>query len=347
MVKVFQARTADDLWQQVRGELLDPNLFEEVQGRNGLTRELAHVALNIDDPRQKWVVSRSPALNPAFALVEVIWILSGRRDSAFLNFFNSQLQKYAGEGDFYYGAYGYRLRKQFEVDQVERAFLALKNNPYSRQVVLQIWDPRSDLPNENGEAVDQDIPCNLISLLKIRDHKLHWTQILRSNDLFRGVPYNLVQFTSIHEVLAGWLGVEAGPYYQLSDSMHIYTSDVKHVTESEPLVILENTDSLALPKVESDYWIRILQERIDTLIHPSLTAGQFDSVAQVMNAPIAFDNAFSVICAEVARRRGWFHRSEKIISRCNNPIYLQLWQRWLDRLQRQKAPKPDIKKQGS
>src|SRR5439155_956769 len=171
-----------------------------------------HAALSIRDSRQRWVASRFPPLNPPFAIAEVIWIICGRQDSKFLNYFNPKLPNFAGTGPTYYGAYGFRLREHFGVDQLERAYRALHSNKDSRQVVLQIWDPRMDLPTESGEPRAPDVPCNLTAILKVRGGRLEWTQVMRSNDLFRGLPHNIVQFTSLQEVIAGWLGLEPGTY---------------------------------------------------------------------------------------------------------------------------------------
>jgi thymidylate synthase len=192
----FVGTTASEVWIKAASVLLGDDARLQAS-RNGATKEILHAVFVIEDPRQRWVLTRHPALNPAFAIAEIIWILSGRRDSAFLNFWNSQLPRFAGNGPIYHGAYGYRLRHAFGIDQLERAYQVLRNNVDSRQVVLTIWGANLDMPMENGQPVDEDVPCNLLSILKVRDGRLDWTQIVRSNDLFRGVPYNLLQFTMI------------------------------------------------------------------------------------------------------------------------------------------------------
>jgi thymidylate synthase len=143
------------------------------------------------------------------------------------NYWNPGLPKYSGAGEKYPGAYGYRLRHEFGLDQIKRAFEVLANRPETRQAVLQIWKPEIDLPEMDGRPISQDIPCNVMSLLKIRDGRLHWTQIMRSNDIMRGLPYNIIQFTMLQEVMAGWLGCEIGEYFHLSDSLHIYEKDTE------------------------------------------------------------------------------------------------------------------------
>src|SRR5262249_46066683 len=156
------------------------------------------------------------------------------------------------EGPYYHGAYGFRLRRHYGLDQLDRACEALRRNPDGRQVVLQIWDPTLDLPHDDGSPQAPDIPCNLLSMLKGRGGKLEWVQVMRSNDLFRGMPYNFVQFTTLHEVMAGWLGVELGSYHQLSDSLHYYVDECNCFVDNPATCVMRNTDSLMLPREESE-----------------------------------------------------------------------------------------------
>src|SRR5260370_24286567 len=141
----------------------EPEVARLQASRSGQTRELLGTAFTIKSPRQRWVTSRQPALNPAFAIAEVIWIMSGRRDAEFLNYWNPKLPQYAGSGKNYHGAYGFRLRRHLGLDQLERAYQALSNNPDTRQVVLQIWDSCVDFPLTDGSPADPDIPCNVCS----------------------------------------------------------------------------------------------------------------------------------------------------------------------------------------
>jgi thymidylate synthase len=148
--QTFKALTADDAWQQVADQFRCDNTGVRRQAsRAGETREILHACVSISDPRQRWIASRMPPLNIAFALAEVIWIVRGRNDSAFVNYFSNAVRHFAGEGPTYHGAYGYRLRNTFGVDQLERARATFVRNPDSRQVVLQRgriyptrWDAR-------------------------------------------------------------------------------------------------------------------------------------------------------------------------------------------------------------
>lgn len=78
-------------------------------------------------------------------------------------------------------------------------------------------------------------------MFNIRDGRLDWTQIIRSNDIFLGLPHNLVQFTTLHEVMAGWLGVQMGSYNQLSNSLHLYEKDLRDGIISPQPIIVQNS----------------------------------------------------------------------------------------------------------
>lgn len=327
MIRVFEGLTANDTWKAAATDLLSKKGTGYLNGRGGDTEEILHATFSISNPRQRWVTSRYPAINPAFAIAEVVWILNGRNDSAFLNCWNRQLPKYTGRGNTYHGAYGFRLRKHFGIDQLERAYYALSNNPSNRQVVLQIWDCEVDLPACDGQPVNTDIPCNIVSFLKVRENKLEWMQILRSNDLFRGVPYNFIQFTSLQEVLAGWLGVEIGTYNHLSDSLHVYIEDVDQLNIKDDTVFA-NTDSLSLPKPESDHAFTELARCIDHLMMPTFSEKSIRMIVNSADLPSSFRNMLLIMAAETARRKGWNNITEEMIAGCTNPLLNQVWKNW-------------------
>lgn len=275
-------------------------------------------------------------MSAPFAIVEIIGIIAGRQDSAYLNFFNPRLPKFAGSGLSYPGAYGYRLRNHFGMDQLERACSALARNPHSRQAVLQIWDPNTDIPLADGSPTSADVPCNLCSMLKLRNGKLYWTQIMRSNDLFRGTPYNFVQFTMLQELLAGWLGVTMGSYTQLSDSLHVYESDlddvVSHATVEAPI----SEDNLLLPKGVSDPIWSNLNESVNELIVPGLRENDIEEIAMEPSTP-AVRNMLLVVAADSARRRGYDQLAKDLSGRCTNPLLSLASERWHERTMQRKS----------
>ena len=335
MISVFGGPTADNVWLQLANAIQESSHVRKQPSRGGLTNELLHVALSIEYPRQRWVASRLPAMNFPFALAEVVWIMSGRRDLDFLRYWNRGLSKYVGPGPEIHGAYGHRVRTHFGKDQLQRAYQVLRHNSESRQVVLQYWDSRIDLAREDGSPSAPDIPCNVASMLKVRAGKLEWTQIVRSHDLFLGVPYNFVQFTSLQEILAGWLGIGCGPYNQFSDSLHVYHRDVANVASSldnRTSKVVSNTDSLELPFDESTLVFNELERRIEIVIDPTVFPNEIYKMSEWDKAPEAFQNILRILVAESLRRRRESEIASEVVSRCSNSLYRYLWDQWILRV---------------
>jgi thymidylate synthase len=328
---IFDGTTADEVWLKAAAAFRESPEVRVQSSRAGETQELLGVVFTIANPRQRWIVSREPAINPAFALAEVVWILAGRRDAAFLNYWNPKLPQFAGSGSKYHGAYGHRLRKHFGLDQLNRAYHALRNNPDSRQVVLQIWDARRDFPLEDGAVANSDIPCNVCSFAKIRDGRLEWTQVLRSNDLFLGVPHNFVQFTSLQEILAGWLGVEVGHYRHLADCLHIYRRDRGYIESPNQITHETNSDVLRFNKQDSEMFFAELARRLDKMTGASLAEKSLRQLATPQDLPRALRNWLLVVAADCARRRGWINLTYDLMFECSNPLLRHLWDRWFAR----------------
>ena len=333
-MNLFCGITADEVWRQAYQAMMAKETDKRQHSRSGDTHELLHVVLEIDDPRQRWVASRSPAINPAFGIAEVLWILAGSNDAAVLNYWFPGLPDFKGKGPTYEGAYGYRLRRQFGFDQIRRACDVLAANPSSRQAVLQLWDARADMPYDDGAPRCDDVPCNVLSLLKVRDEHLEWTQIMRSNDLHRGLPYNILQFTFLQEVMAGWLGLEVGSYHHWSDSLHIYVDDAALFSLTSEPPEAENTDSLALNANYSEALIHELFDRTRELTMPDVNETRIEEIISIPEAPGGYQNLLRVLGAESARRRGRPDQAQTIMARCANPQLVRAWSAWWERMQR-------------
>lgn len=335
MIRTFSGKSADNVWCQAISLLMKDEHCSLQQSRLGAMREILHANFYIENPRERWVISRKPAINPAFAIAEVFWILAGSNEASFVNFWNPALPKYAGKTSEYYGAYGYRLKKQFCFDQIELAYNVLRKNSNTRQVVLQIWDPETDFPNQDGSPRSEDIPCNICSLLKVRNGKLDWVQIMRSNDLYRGTPYNFVQFTTLQEIIAGWLGVEVGLYLQVSDSLHLYVTDLREINKATSLASItasSNSDDLRLPK---DDWEKVFAEIYNfmkLMSNPNMAISEFRKIISSRTIPTCYANLLYVVAADCARRHGWFDEMDESISTCDNQLLGELWEKWQKRI---------------
>jgi len=331
VLKCISAGTADELWTLAAQALLDGTSRE---GRGGRTLELLHVGLSLSSPINRWVSARTPPINPAFSLVEAVWILAGRRDSALPTFWNPALPRYAGAGSEFHGAYGWRLRNQFGLDQIDRAVSALRSNPDTRQVVLQIWDPRVDFPTTAGVPSAPDIPCNISSFLKIRGDRLEWLQVMRSNDVFLGTPHNIVQFTILQEIIAGRLGIAVGSYDVAIDSLHVYSRDLVALRNSlqATSLAIESPPRFGVPEKEWDETLAQLVYLIDGSRLAVTPAGMLELLRSCAHLPADWPSAVAIVVADAARRRGWDSMMNDAVQACSNGCLRELWNRWFQRI---------------
>jgi len=327
VAEFITGKTANEVWKKAATMILGKETT--LNGRTGEVYELLHTFITIEEPKQKWVYDRIPPISIGFALAELVWILNGDDRSDVINSWNPSLEKFAGKSEFYHGAYGKRIRSHFGFDQMEKAYQVLQNAPQSRQVVIQIYDTKIDFPLENGRPRDEDIPCNICSLLKVRDGKLEWSQIMRSNDVLLGMPYNFVQFTSLQEILAGWLELDAGSYNHYSDSLHLYNRDISKIGIGQEIEI-NNNDTLSLCMDESERVFREIYERMKALVLKKVSESEIFSLAHLNTEHKAYNNIMLIVAAYIAHKSHYYDLTKELVGRCTNNTYTTIWNRWIN-----------------
>ncbi len=165
--------------------------------------------------------------NPYFHFMEGLWMLAGRCDVEWISRFNSNITSYSDDGATFHGAYGYRWRQYFGQDQLFKIAEMLKENPDDRRAVLQMWDVESDL-GKTGK----DFPCNLMICFRISINGfLDMTVYNRSNDAIWGAwGANAVHMSMLQELMASWIGVPIGRYWQVANNFHLY----KNLLDKKP-----------------------------------------------------------------------------------------------------------------
>jgi len=101
----------------------------------------------------------------------------------------------------------------------------------SRQAIV-----RFSLPEHQWKG-NKDQTCTMHGIFMIRDNKLHLTIVMRSNDLVKGLVYDLPWFCSLiqtmrktlYDVEENGVQVEPGTYTHIAHSLHIYHDDVAKV----------------------------------------------------------------------------------------------------------------------
>lgn len=221
---VIEAETFSSIYPSVNDYLLTKAWQPS---RDGNVKEVLDMKTHITNPYRRCVGGFNRNANIFFLLAEAMWIACGKRDVNFLTIWNKKMAEFSDNGIIFHAPYGFRLRhwgvasehegsaKGF--DQVVEAIRILSENPNTRQVVMEIWNPELDLGCKT-----KDIPCNDIVMFKIREGKLITTIGNRSNDLHLGLPTNIFQFSFLSEIMAACLGIELGTQTHNSQSLHVY-----------------------------------------------------------------------------------------------------------------------------
>lgn len=201
------------------------------------------------NPCERVLFSPIRDANPFFHFMEGLWMLAGRNDVAWISQFNSTFEQFSDDGKKFHGAYGFRWREHFEgiqddrivpLDQLMTVVNLLKKNPDDRRIVMQMWDPQSDLAQEG-----KDFPCNLSILFSINVRgEVDMTVFNRSNDMIWGAfGANAVHMSMLHEFVAGAVGSPVGKYWQVANNFHCYTEILNKkagLTNEEPSTAYED-----------------------------------------------------------------------------------------------------------
>lgn len=133
--------------------------------------------------------------------------------------------KFTDDGVFW-GAYGPRI-----AGDLGQVVSLLKRDPDTRQAVLTLYDAGHDL---NRDV--RDVPCTVAIQFFVRDRWLGpepedrapcldmWV-VMRSNDAWLGLPYDLGQFSLLQGAVAASIGARVGTYTHSAGSMHLYERD--------------------------------------------------------------------------------------------------------------------------
>jgi thymidylate synthase len=174
-------------------------------------------------PTERVVFSALRDANPFFHIVEALWMLAGRNDSATLDRYVSDFgSRFAETGGVVHGAYGHRWRMALGIDQLDVIVRRLRADPSTRQCVLQMWDCQisDDLLRDW-----KDRPCNTHVYFRVTAGCLDVTVCNRSHDVVWGLfGANAVHFSVLQEYVAARVGLSIGHLTFFSNNFHVYES---------------------------------------------------------------------------------------------------------------------------
>ncbi|MBK5247123.1 MAG: thymidylate synthase, partial [Peptostreptococcaceae bacterium] len=172
-------------------------------------------------------------------------------------------------------AYGYQLGIKYkfpqgEMDQVDNVLWQLKNTPYSRRILTNIFNFR-DLMEMGLE------PCAYSMTFNVTGNKLNGILNQRSQDILAANNWNVVQYSLLLMMFAQVSGLEPGELVHVIADAHIYD---RHISFIEELLIRPQFQA---PKVRLNPEINSFYDfTVDDLMIEN-----YEKNPQIKNIPIA------------------------------------------------------------
>lgn len=168
------------------------------------------------------------------AIDEILWIWQKKSNN--IHDLNSHIwDSWADESGSIGKAYGYQLGvkhiyKEGEMDQVDRVIHDLKNNPYSRRIMTNLY-VHQDLHEMNLYPCAYSMTFN-VTKSKISDN-LVLNAILnqRSNDILAANSMNVCEYAVLVHMLAQVCGYEVGELVHVIADAHIYDRHIPIIKE--------------------------------------------------------------------------------------------------------------------
>ncbi|BCN30134.1 thymidylate synthase [Anaeromicropila herbilytica] len=194
---------------------------------------------------------------------EILWIWQKKSNN--INDLNSHIwDSWADENGSIGKAYGYQLGvkhkyKEGEMDQVDRVIYDLKNNPYSRRIMTNIY-VHEDLHEMNL------YPCAYSMTFNVTGNKLNAILNQRSQDVLAANNWNVCQYAVLVHMLAQVCGYEVGELVHVIADAHIYD---RHIPIIKELITRKTYDAPTFwmnPEIKDFYQFTVDDFRLDNYV---------------------------------------------------------------------------------
>jgi thymidylate synthase len=249
-------------------------------GTKRIQSQQIHIDLNHEFP-----ILRGKKMGFKTALIEMMWIMTGRNDLKFLkdNGVNYWDEWVKDDGTFG-PSYGPQMRNFGErkyydninkpelitlpgFDQLKETVKLLRNNPDSRRIIVNLWNPM-DLEKvalpwcHYGYHI-----CSYIDNDGIRKIDLHAEQ--RSADSFLGVPYDFMLFAFYTYILSLLSGYKVGKIHCNFHDFHMYLNHEEQVNKyidnyiNDPKELFQYNKQIIPELIINEKYINLPFEKMD------------------------------------------------------------------------------------
>ncbi len=272
---------ADKIFVEMCQDVLDNGYSSEGESVRAKWKDgaLAHTikrfgVVNRYDLKEEFPALTLRPTNMKAAIDELLWIWQKKSNN--VNDLNSKIwNAWADESGSIGKAYGYQLGmkhkyKEGEFDQVDRVLFDLKNNPYSRRIMTNIY-VHEDLHEMNL------YPCAYSMTFNVMGNTLNAILNQRSQDILVANSWNVCQYAILVHMMAQVNGMEVGQLVHVIADAHIYD---RHVPIIQDLIAREQHPAPTLkinPDINNFY-----DFKVEDFIIENYVAGE-----QVKQIPVA------------------------------------------------------------
>src|SRR5205085_7447288 len=157
---------------------------------------------------------------------ELLWFLAGDTNIRYLKDHGVRIwDEWADESGDLGPVYGQQWRSWpspdgAAIDQIGHVVEAIRNNPYSRRLIVTAWNPaeieKMALP-----------PCHCLFQFYVVDGKLSCQLYQRSADIFLGVPFNIASYALLTMMVAQVTDLKPGDFIHTLGDAHLYLNHLE------------------------------------------------------------------------------------------------------------------------
>ena len=117
------------------------------------------------------------------------------------------------------------------IDQLQDVIDQIKNNPDSRRIIVNAWNPE-DVINAGAKGSKAALPpCHVMFQFYVAEGKLSCQLMQRSLDTLLGCPFNIASYALLTHLIAHECGLEVGDFIHSIGDAHIYLNHIEQVKE--------------------------------------------------------------------------------------------------------------------
>jgi len=249
-MKIIKGKTFADVYREVLYELHHFPKYV-TNPRSMKIKEIINLIIEIEDPTSNMFINPIRKTPQRYLAGEMYWYFQGREDVEFISKYSKFWKKLTNpDGVTVNSAYGnllFRDLNEYNITEWQWALKSLIEDKDTRQAIIRFNKPKHSFVG------NKDFVCTLNGIFNIRNDKLIFTVIMRSQDEILGRTFDIPFFTLLQQQMRNHLlpyypDLKLGSFIHHNVSSHIYEKDFELVED----MLRNQWKSAGLPKLREN-----------------------------------------------------------------------------------------------